>query len=737
METKKEIIKEIEKSLQDAMETLWKVERKYGDIHHVMNTLRDGNIISNNMQGALLKLTIERYFERHEGETEFNDVKKAIHDISDAKLKMIELQAKTMIENELQLRKISEMERQQKEMKEVVEESKAPSIEKIIDIEMPVDQEMDITLRPTPVREDLLKPKLEKCKNWTVEQWNAFRGEKIKLIDAIYIRKNVAKEVGENLDKGTRYILENVISKYYPFASRKTQGGYTRTYFKYFNKSVKISTNMVRGISCDEEIPLGKYEQSDFMNDIDLVEYKDKVAVNVHRKYDCQPNSKNLAIVLDVLLTNGKKTLEEISEISGVNVNRTYTHLRYACEMGFARLKMGNYRITKYGRELFPQLALYKALEIDEMPKKEKAQEEDMRKKFEGTTPSKITRRAKGKKITDKIAKRINKTYSTKLTVNRYEAILRAVYLKPGGTKAEYKKMTDFSMSPVYAHLRYGVETGDIKSENKRYTLRANGIKKAEKLFEETKVNESKTVEKEKKRDATIGKNQRYESLSMLFDEKYGKKITDDIAKKMEKKYHYSVRAPTLNIILDDIKKNPGTSMKEVRDRTGFSAVKTNVHMQYGLETERLLMKDYQYYVVEGVKPAKEEMPQDLKEEAEEKIVTPKVQLEGTPITDIIAQNVHIKYGSPVMKERYEKIKNILEGALLYKRTVSQLSEQTGWSKHNIYIHILYGSNKKIGEIISCGENQTGAKEYCLTKNKNKVIKPKDVKVKSKSWLKW
>lgn len=636
MEMKKAIIKDIEKSLQQAMSLLWDVEKKYGDVHHVMNILKDGNTIVQNAEGALLKLTIERYFEKHGDETDFNDIKKAINDISDAKLKIIGLQEKIIVEEQNQSQRVTDLERGYSELKNSLAKIKKEMPEKVIDVEIPEDQEMDITLRTTPVKVDLFKTKIEeKYKDWSQEDWDAFRGEIIAKRKTLHIRKNVAKEVEENLEKGPKYIMENVIAKYYPFSKKESHSVYAREYYKHFKKEISIPSRWIKGKKGEDKKIIEKSEK-DF-------------------------------------------TLEE-------NVEEA---------------------------------------------------ESEIRKRFEDATSSKITKKIKGRKITDKIAKRINKTYSTTLTYNRYEAVLKAVYSKPKETREEYKKMVDFSISAVYAHLRYGVEIGDIKSKNKRYALRENGIKKAEKLFPETKVNESKTVEKEKKRDATIGKNQRYESLSMLFDEKYGKKITDDVAKKMEKKYHYSVRAPTLSIIFDDIRKNPGTSMKEVRDRTGFSAVKTNVHIQYGLETERLLAKDFKYYIVEGMKPIEKEMEPELKKEKEEKIVTPKVQLEGTPITDIIAQNIHIKYGSPVIKERYQKLKNILESAILYKRTIQELSQQTGWSKHNVYIHMLYGCNKKINEISECGENEKGMKQYCLAKNKDKVIKPKEVKVKSKSWLKW
>jgi hypothetical protein len=630
MENKKTIIKEIEKSLQDAMELLWDVEKKYDDVHNVMSTLRDSNIIADNMQGALLKLTIDRYFEKHGNETEFNDIKKALNDISDAKLKTITLResilvekAKDEAEQEAEMAvlkgKISLLEYTLDELKKSkdVQKNEIETTEKR-DVESLKAQENVLTLHPTPVREDLFKPKIKKSliEKWksqedlTIEEWAEIRGKIINKISGTSIREHVADAVKAEMDKGVAHIFNTVIPAYYPDAKRISHGIYTRAYHKHLGKQISVPKEWL------------------------------EMKPTAQTKRDGTENQK----------------------------------------------------IKKYIK----------------------------------------TKRER--KLIDKIAKKINKTYAVTLTLDKYKAIVNAVYVEPGCNDKEYAEKLGLPTNPTYAHLRYGVEIGDIRSDKRRYALRANGIKKAEKMF--TEVDVATAIQPKEYKEPAVKKKINV-AISDIMAKKYGTKITDDIAKAAEKKHSNAVRIPSVNLIIETVQKNQGIKQDELKRMLGFSEPKMKSNMEYALNTGRLVSENRKCYVPEGDHIIwEDETEKAEKPETSQIMKRPKTRLEGTPITDNIALNIHIKYGSPPLIERYEKIKNILGSAIMYNRTMDELVEQTEWSKLSVLVQLMYGCHKKIG-VMSSFKGDDNKRHYYLKKNKDKIIKPKETKVKSKSWLKW
>ena len=731
MTNKKVIIKDIEKMTGTALEMLWDVERNYRDVHHVMKILKDGSPIVKNPEGAMVILAVERYFEKHKDEEDFNDLKKIIHEISDIKLKLIELMEISINEDQEKSEKAKETYELMKKTAELQKSIDNLEVEeeKEINVEIPADQEMDITLRPTPVREDLLKPKTDVIKqlayeSMTSEEWNKFRGEKLDEIYGLYIRKNVVNEIKENMGKGVRYTLDNTIPKYYPLSTRRSHGIYVRAYYKYLGKKAIIPETWIREKSISKEIT-EKPQLLKLAKDVEEIEYSGQLSDDLYKKYECRPNTKNLAILLDALTKNDTLTRREASIATNVNENRTYTHLRYAEEMGYTKLYKNKYNITEKGKQKLKYLlGAPVTLTKKELEKPEFEMPEALRKRFDKIiTKKKKSRKVKGRKIAGKIAQRINKTYSTRLTFKRYLTVLEAVQNNPRQKDTFYKKGLDMPKSAAYAHLRYGVEIGDLASAERKYILRSNGhetIKKLKKKYGKTEKTEEplKKMPRPSKMD--------YEKRSEHFDNKYGEKIEDDIANKLAKTTHWTIRRPTYEKVRDHIKNNPGENQKEMSKELNMNQGKLNAHIKYGLETDEIYKKDARYFPKK-----KEETKQEI--EKVEETITPKVTLDGTPIKDNIAQNIHIKYGSPVIQERYTKIKNILESAIFFKKTVPQIAEHTGWSKHNVYIHMLYGMRTK--EIIECGQDGTN-KEYCLKKFKDKVIKPKEVRAKNKSWLK-
>jgi hypothetical protein len=624
VENKKVIVNEIEKLIEETMSILWSLEKKYGEIHRVMKTIKDGNIVVKNAEGALLKIAMDKYYENHE-EFEFNEkINKAIHTISEAKMKTMDLNEIILIEkvrdeinkeaeiSVLKSKILALENRLDKSIKSKEMEKKEIETTEKIDVEIPEDQEKNILMKPKPE----IKPEY---KDWTSEDWDKFRGNVVEKRKTLDIRENVLNEIKENMEKGTRYVLDIVIGKYYPLASRISQSVYLREYYKSksLNKKISIPSYWIRekpiskqDVEKPKETEKKNYEkQKESIERIETYTYEDWVKLRGEKiaEYGGVDILKNVAKEIENHLDDGPLyILENI-------MPKYYPFAKKVSHQVYVRSYFRHFGYRIYSGGDWKNCMVVK---LDEIKQKQK------QKQIKDTLKKATKKAIRGERpIKNKIALRINKTYKTTTTMERYESVLKAIYMKKGLTQEECKSMMPYTISSIYAHLRYGIEIGDIKVKNSKYYLRANGKNKAEILF--------KDIEK--------------------------------------------------------------TSKKETEQKTEETAV--------------------------------------MKKQ--------KVQLDGTPIDDEIAREIHRKYSSPPRVERYEKIKNILESAILFKKTIPQLSEQTGWSKYSVQVQILYGTNEKIGEITACGMDENKDTQYCLTKNKDKIIKPKETKVKSKSWLKW
>lgn len=204
-----------------------------------------------------------------------------------------------------------------------------------------------------------------------------------------------------------------------------------------------------------------------------------------------------------------------------------------------------------------------------------------------------------------------------------------------------------------------------------------------------------------------------------------GTQITGEIARAVEGVYDVALIKENYLNLLNIVALHPNAKYDKIRKQTDFSANVTHACLRYGKLVKDIEFKKPRYKLTQTGITAFNELKKELGEDLVKVKNNHRANLEGTILTDSDALYIHMHYQTPVIKERYEKLLNILANAVGFKITVSEMVGMTGWSQNNTKAHLLYAQRKK--EAVICGKRN---KEYlyCLKKNLKKALPSKEVK---------
>jgi hypothetical protein len=276
----------------------------------------------------------------------------------------------------------------------------------------------------------------------------------------------------------------------------------------------------------------------------------------------------------------------------------------------------------------------------------------------------------------------------------------------------------------AYAHLRYGLIKGYVYVKRKRFTITYIGQQTLAAGQMMPEIYEVKT-------EKHMYRHHRHSKIK-------GKKITGSVARKMNRTYGTTLTHPRYKAVLQTVASNPQKQSEELARGTALPVSATYAHLRFGELIGDIRRESKKYWITnQGVESLSKLQNQDAQKitketpEQTERKAYP-TRLEGTIIKDKDALFIHTTYGSPIIAERCKKIKGLLEGAVLFRRSVQELAEQTGWSNNSVFCQLLYGIKQK--EIKECGAYDN-KKNYCLAKFYDKVIKPEETKIQSRSWI--
>lgn len=206
-----------------------------------------------------------------------------------------------------------------------------------------------------------------------------------------------------------------------------------------------------------------------------------------------------------------------------------------------------------------------------------------------------------------------------------------------------------------------------------------------------------------------------------------GHRILGKMARKVETDYSTTLTQERYMVVLNAIALHPKSSFETIVRSTGLPKNGVYAHIRYGQQIRDIVIKKSKYQLRQNGIVALNKLKNQFGETKMRNLKKSSMaKVKGTYLTDKDALYIHMHYDSPVVKERYEKLKHILESHFGLKAKIEEIIALTGWSKNNTKAHIMYGV--RIGEIASCGQHD-GEYQYCLKKNLEKAKPKKEVRI--------
>jgi hypothetical protein len=222
----------------------------------------------------------------------------------------------------------------------------------------------------------------------------------------------------------------------------------------------------------------------------------------------------------------------------------------------------------------------------------------------------------------------------------------------------------------------------------------------------------------------------------------FGRRITDDIAKNLIKKYVTPITYENYSATLSELNKS-GTkiSRDEIAKLTGISKNNVYAHLRYGRKRGDIMVDNNLFYITEQGKKeseyvhkkgevtllTKKQLTTPFQEEKQKLKLKLKI-IKGTRIQGELAEEVSRKYGgTPLIKERMNRICHVLGQHAGYWATVEELMSITGLPKFSIYAHLRYG--------VMTNQIVLQKRKYITQQNYEKISQ-KVVRAESKSFLK-
>ncbi len=200
----------------------------------------------------------------------------------------------------------------------------------------------------------------------------------------------------------------------------------------------------------------------------------------------------------------------------------------------------------------------------------------------------------------------------------------------------------------------------------------------------------------------------------------HGTRIVDDDAKYLEQKMGTKLVYERLTKILKSIAFHPDSTIKKISDYTEISYNNTMAHIKYASRKKQVDKKGNHVSLTQEGIDKLAELTEKFQAESKKTKTGYHKKMEGEYIMDKDGIDLYRKYGSPVIKERYNKIKNVLGNAWSFKSTIPELNTTLDkYAKQSILVQILYGERRE--EIVKCGKDDSGNIEYCLKKNVDKT----------------
>lgn len=365
-------------------------------------------------------------------------------------------------------------------------------------------------------------------------------GEHIDEVGGTDINANVVKMIKQEQPKDF-HELAKIIKTYKPNIKASTLGTYTRGYSHYVGCGFSIPYDAFADVDWAQkrepvlstEVPTKKTvhieevpaEEATDTWDEEII--KDQEAWEVVSVYKGKITDRRTGMFLHTILLNSNAaSYDEMPELANMTKADVIRHGRYCKKKKYVSLRKGIYRVKEPGRAYEQEMK--QKYDLD-MPTPDYTSDQTVT-----PAPKKRTGKHRKRRIKNKIARKIEKKYTTTLDATRFEDILKILGSDGPSTEEHIierlKEMEDWKLTRnnVYATLRYGGDHHDLQLNNKKYDLLPNGRKQLAKIEKrEGKTTSSlspSTEEKEVGDPREQAKQQAKRSYGITIDEgKYEK----------------------------------------------------------------------------------------------------------------------------------------------------------------------------------------------------------------------
>lgn len=334
--------------------------------------------------------------------------------------------------------------------------------------------------------------------------------------------------------------------------------------------------------------------------------------------------------------------------------------------------------------------------------------------------------------LTDTDAAQVVSIYDGKITERRLGMVLNTIQKNSNKVeRKELQNLVQLNVTDVIRHARYATKRKLVRLWKGNYSLKEQGKQMLDTLSKKYDLYVAPPDFRESPVTKTTGKRKRRKRPTGMH------RLNNKLSRKIGKKYDTSLYKERYEDILMQIDEHGPLAEEDIITKVSdvenenLSRNTIYAHLRYGCERRDVKRDGRKYKILPNAKRIVEKIKQ--KRGGDD---SPSSAPAEETIEDIARRETKESYDVVIDDEKYQKLKNTLDSAFGYKKSIKEFGNTKSWTQWEAGAYLRYGV--KIGEIMPVGkaEKPDGTTQYALVKNKEKLPRErKEIVVKSKGTI--